>query len=177
MKAYKLLFVLFLTVNMLSCSSSDNEPAFILSKENILGTHEIESLKIDTKTTTIVSGFPVVVNAKAVGSLFQVDLVFKSDNTYTVKGEHAIKTTITTVGSAPIVNEEIVVINESGVYSVDNTDGSIKFTDQNADFLSGKLIVSGISENKLALTQLVEETVPTTNSTIEANLNVSFIRK
>lgn len=176
MKSFKLILLLFVTIAFSNCSGSDNEPVFVLSKANLVGTYAIESMRLDTKTTTIVSNFPVIVNANAVGSLFQVDLIFKSDNTYTLKGAHAVKTTITTVGSAPIVNEEIIVLDESGTYSINNTDGTITFTNQNAELLTGKLIVSGFSENKLSLTQEVEETIPTTNTTIEATLNISFVR-
>lgn len=178
MKAFKFLFVLFLALNIISCSNSnDNEPIIILSKANLIGTYGIESMVIDTKTTTTVSGFPVVVNSSSIGSLFQVDLIFNSDNTYSIKGEHAIKTTITSVGNAPIINEEIIVLNESGTYSVNTVDSSILFTNQNAEFLTGKITVSGISENKLSLTQLATENIPATNSIVEANLNVSFIKK
>lgn len=174
MKLVKYLLVLFLAFNMLSCSNSDNEPIFVLSKANLIGTYGMESMILNTKTTTEVSGFPVVVNSNSVGSLFQINLIFNSDDTYSIKGEYAVKTTITSVGSSPIVNEEIIVIDEAGTYAVNNSDGTVLFTNQNAELLTGKLTVSGISETKLLLTQFVEEAIPSLNTTIEADLKISF---
>ena len=162
---------------MLSCSNSDNEPIFVLSKANLIGTYDMESMTLNTKTTTEVSGFPVVVNSNSVGSLFQIDLIFNSDDTYSIKGEYAVKTTTTSIGNSPIVNEQIIVINETGTYAVDNTDGTISFTNQNAELLTGKLMVSAISENKLSLAQLLEEAIPSLNTTIEADLKISFIKE
>ncbi|WP_159949521.1 hypothetical protein [Polaribacter septentrionalilitoris] len=175
MKSVKYFLVLFLAFNILGCDSSDNEPIFVLSKANLIGTYSMESMTLNTKTTTeVVSGFPFVVNANSVGSLFQVDLIFNSDDTYSIKGEYAVKTTTTSIGSSPIVNEQIIVIDEAGTYAVDNSDGTISFTNQNAELLTGKLTVSGISETKLLLTQFVEEAIPSLNTTIEADLKISF---
>lgn len=174
MKSVKYFLVLFLAFNILGCDSSDNEPIFVLSKANLIGTYSMESMTLNTKTTTEVSGFPVVVNANSVGSLFQINLIFNSDDTYSIKGEYAVKTTTTSIGSSPIVNEQIIVIDEAGTYAVDNTDGTISFTNQNAELLTGKLTVSGISETKLLLTQFVEEAIPSLNTTIEADLKISF---
>lgn len=177
MKVYKFIAILFLTFALTNCTSSDNEPVFVLSKDNLIGLYNIETLTIKTKTTTIVSNFPVIVNANAIGSLFQVDLVLKSDDTYTLKGEYVVNTTITSPGSSPVKNEEILTIDEAGTFAIDNTDNTLIFTNQNATFLSGKLSVSGFSETKLSLAQITEETISATNTTIEIDSKISFIKQ
>lgn len=178
MKTIKFIFILFLTVSLFNCNNSSEErPIFVLSKSNLVGNHEIESFVLDTKTTTEVSSFPVVVNSNSVGSLLQVVLVFNTDNTYTISGEYAVKTTISFAGNQPVVNEEILVLDESGNYTVDNTDNSISFTSQEAEFLTGKLVVSDFSEDRLSLTQMVEEVFSSRNTTIESDLKISFLRR
>mgnify|MGYP000005820010 CR=1 FL=1 len=170
--------VLLVAFSLFNCNSNNEErPIFVLSKSNLVGIHEIESFILDTKTTTEVSGFPVVINSNSVGNLFQVELIFNADDTYSLKGEYAVTTTITSAGSQPVVNEEILIVNESGTFSVNNTENTISFISPEAAFLTGTLTVSGLSEEKLSLLQTVEETISLRNTLIEADLKISFLRK
>ena len=89
---------------------------------------------------------------------------------------HRIVITTSVPGVAPTTTQEIVVIDESGNYTI-NADNSITFSDQNADFLSGDLNVTVFTANNFSLTQEIEGTEPLTNSDFKVNLAVSFIRK
>lgn len=176
MKSIKIFLLLLVSITLTNCSDNNEAPAYPLTYENISGTYNIQSLSIDTETTTLVGIIPVTAKANGVGDTFQVDMILNTDKTYSIKGEHRIVITTSVPGVAPTTTQEIVVIDESGNYTI-NADNSITFSDQNADFLSGDLNVTVFTANNFSLTQEIEGTEPLTNSDFKVNLAVSFIRK
>lgn len=177
MKTIKILLLLFVCTTLTNCSDDNAAPTYPLSYENIAGNYNIQSLSINTETTTLVGVVPITARANGVGDTFQVDLLLNTDRTYTIKGEHRIVVTTTVPGVPSTTTEEIIVIDESGSYSINNANNSITFSDQNAEFLNGSLNVSVFNESSFSLTQEVEGTEPLTNSDFKVNLAVSFIRK
>ncbi len=177
MKTIKNLLILIIAITFINCSDDNTALTYTLSYENIAGTYDIQSLSVNTKTTTEIGGFPVTVNANGVGNTFQVDLVMNQDRTYSIKGEHVFVVTVSGPGIPPTTDTEIILIDEAGTYTIDDTNNTVTFVDQNADFLDGVLNVTVFNENTFTLTQEVEETEPLTQTTITANLSVSFSRK
>ena len=176
MKIIKFLLIACITLVFFSCDDEVASPPYPLSYENIAGNYNIQSLSIDTKTTTDVGGFPVTVSANGVGNTFQVDMIMNQDRTYSIKGEHVFVVTATVPGMSPTTETEIILIDEAGSFTI-NADNSITFSDQNAAFLSGSLNVTIFNENSFTLRQETTEDISITNSTITANLAVSFVRQ
>lgn len=175
MKTIKNLLILFAAVAFTYCEDNNIAPPYPLTYDNIAGTYNIQSLSIDTKTTTEVGGFPVTINANGVGNTFQVNLVMNQNQTYTITGEHVFVITASGPGFPATTETEIITIDETGTFVI-NSDNSITFSDQNAEFLNGTLNVIVFNESSFSLTQEAEEVIPVTNSTITANLAVSFVR-
>ena len=104
MKSIKIFLLLLVSITLTNCGDNNEEPAYPLTYENISGTYNIQSLSIDTETTTLVGIIPVTAKANGVGDTFQVDMILNTDKTYSIKGEHRI--VITT--SVPGVHQQLL---------------------------------------------------------------------
>lgn len=176
MKIFKSLFILFIAVSFSNCSTEDSAPTYPLTYENIAGTYNIQSLSLNVQTTVNVGVVPITSTANGVGDTFQVDLIMNQDRSYSVKGAYRLVTTASAPGITPTETQEIINVDESGTYTI-NSDNSIIFTDQNAEFLNGTLNVTVFNESTFTLTQLAEGIEPITNATFKIDLAASFIRK
>jgi hypothetical protein len=176
MKILKFILVLFISASITSCSDNEsNEPSFLLSNDNLAGTYEIKSFSAKAKVTSVVSGLPITVNSSSTGDSFQVDFIIDADGSYTVSGLYRVVTMLTTIGSKPVTNIEILQVDDSGTYEIDSINGSITFTSSKGDLLKGTLNIVTFNETTFNLTQEVEETEGETTAAINANF--SFIRK
>ena len=152
MKTIKILLLLFVCTTLTNCSDDNAAPTYPLSYENIAGNYNIQSLSLNLETTLNIGIVPVTSTANGVGDTFQIDLIMNQDRTYSVKGAYRLVTTATVPGNPPVTTNEILNIDESGTYTI-NTNNSITFIDQNADFLNGSLNVTVFNENAFTLTQ------------------------
>lgn len=176
MKLLKFILVLFISASITSCSDNNSGgPSFLLSNDNLAGTYNIKSFSAKAKVTSVISGLPITVNSSSTGDTFQVDFIIDADGSYTIAGQYRIETVLTTIGSKPVTNLEILVVDDAGTYQIDSINGSITFTSSKGDLLKGTLNIVTFNETTINLTQEVEETAGETTATINANF--SFIRK
>ena len=121
MKLLKSLFVLFVAVSIISCSSDDDSVQYTLNNANLSGTHSLTMLNTSETETTNVNGLDVVTVFTTVGETFQVIVVFDEDGTYVVNGEYLVNYVTTVADQIVDEGSEIIVItNETGDYTTNN---------------------------------------------------------
>ena len=122
MKLLKSLFVLFVAVSIISCSSDDdNSTQYTLNNTNLSGTHSLTMLNSSSTETTNINGLDVVTVFTTVGDTFQVIVVFDEDGTYVINGEYLVNYVTTVAGQIVDEGSEIIVItNETGDYTTNN---------------------------------------------------------
>ena len=121
MKLLKSLFVLFVAVSIMSCSSDDDSVQYTLNNTNLSGTHSITMLNTSETETTNINGLDVVTVFTTVGDTFQVIVVFDEDGTYVINGEYLVNYVTTVAGQIVDEGSEIIVIsNETGDYTTNN---------------------------------------------------------
>tara|TARA_B100000809_G_scaffold265773_1_gene325670 strand:- start:11742 stop:12245 length:504 start_codon:yes stop_codon:yes gene_type:complete len=133
MKLLKSLFVLFVAVSIISCSSDDSNQ-YTLNNANLSGTHSITMLNSSETETTNVNGLDIVTVSTTVGDTFQVIIVFSEDGTYAINGEYRIGYVTTVAGQ--IVNEGFEIIdftNETGNYTTNDSLMEIEFDGETYD--------------------------------------------
>jgi len=159
MKLSKILLILFLTVTLVGCNKKDDDGgnSFNLSLANLAGTYDLTFLNVTIDQVFEVNGIPVNSTIMAVGSVFQVDVVFTENGTYTAEGQYLLTTT-TTVGSKSETDEEILVIDENGTFTLDASSETIQMSGA-GELANGTLDVSLFNETELRLTQ--EESMTT----------------
>lgn len=176
MKILKFILVLLITTSITSCGDNDSdEPSFILSNANLAGTYNIKSFSENSKITTVISGFPISVNSSSTGDIFQVDFIINADGSYTISGQYTVVTKLTSLGSNPVTNSEILLVDDFGTYQINSINGTITFNSTIGDFIEGTLIVETFNDTTINLRQEKEEIEGDT--TTEINSNFSFIRQ
>tara|TARA_B110000003_G_scaffold172618_1_gene172219 strand:- start:61250 stop:61780 length:531 start_codon:yes stop_codon:yes gene_type:complete len=176
MKTLKFILSLLMLVTLNSCTDNTSDTQLDLSNENIAGIYNISSLNIDTETSATTSGITVtVLNTSSTGDTFQVEFIFNEDGTYMLSGQLRIVSTITPIGESPVTDEEIIVVNDAGTYSINATDNTISFMTQDNAFVEGTFNVSVFNNTTVSLNQQVEETMGELSSDI--NMNVSLERQ
>ncbi|MDT0558513.1 hypothetical protein RM697_07645 [Ichthyenterobacterium sp. W332] len=128
MKIFKF-FLFTITIATLSACSSDDGPASVeLTNENLAGSFAITFYQGSSETTVQATDGSIVVTESDTyfGETFTNAIVtFNADGTYSLMGSYVEVYTVTVTGQAPETNEEIVMLDESGTYSVDNTSRTI----------------------------------------------------
>ena len=177
MKTLKLILFAVITSTILSCADNSTEPELILSNESLAGNYDIAVLDSDLETSTVVADVPVTVaNASLVGDTFQVDVIINADGTFSAGGQYRVVSTITTVGTAPITETEIITLDpSSGSYILNTLQNTITFSSQDMSLLEGTFNVIVFNETTFTLNQQVEETLG--DLTVKANVNLSLERK
>jgi hypothetical protein len=176
MKLFKFIIILLISVSITNCSDDSGDAPYILSNDNIAGVYNISKFNISTKVSAVTSGIPVTIsNASSVGDTFQFNFTLNANGNYTASGKYRIVSIITPIGSAPINNDSLLNVNDSGTYKINPTNNTITFTSSTGDFLEGTLEVVTFNETTISLTQEVEEVEGPIITDIKANIN--FIRQ
>lgn len=174
MKFTKLMFLFTLAIATVSCSSDDDngpEP-FELSNANLAGSYDISAVSANSTSTASVSGTTVTVaTATMEGDTFQVDVLFNENGTYTATGQYRVVTTITPTGQDPIIEEEILVVDSSGSYSINATNQTFRFSSSDDSFVEGLFDVVLFNETTLNLKQEDVTTEDGITTTSEAFIN------
>ena len=154
MKLLKSLFVLFVAVSLVSCSSDDDNNQYTLNNANLSGTHSLTFFNSSDTETTNINGLDVVTEFTTVGSTFQVTVVFSENGTYSIDGEFVSNYVTRVAGQIVEEGTEIIDIeNETGNYSSDNTSMELVLDGETYD-------VTLFNENEL---RIVSEEIYTEN--------------
>tara|TARA_R110000787_G_scaffold28923_5_gene78820 strand:+ start:68772 stop:69281 length:510 start_codon:yes stop_codon:yes gene_type:complete len=122
MKLLKSLFVLFVAVSLLSCSSDDDSNQYEFNNANLSGTYTVTMLNSTEIQTTNVNGLDVITEYTTVGDTFQLTIVFSASGSYVIDGEYRDSYIETVAGQVQDEGSEIVVIdNATGNYSTNNS--------------------------------------------------------
>ncbi|NNM22980.1 MAG: hypothetical protein HKO54_05455 [Flavobacteriaceae bacterium] len=176
MKPIKNLLILIIAIPMLlACKKDDNggESAFLLSKANIAGSHDLTYLTSNIEQTFEVNGIPVNSTTTIVGDTFQVVVVFSEDGTYAAEGQYRITTTITVAGMTE-TDTEIIVLDETGTFQLDANTQTITF-DGGSEFGDGTFEFALFNENEMRITQSLA--IDENGATGDAETEVRFVRQ
>jgi len=135
MKLLKSLFVLFVAVSIISCSSDDDDSTqYTLNNANLSGTHSITMLNSSETETTNINGLDVVTVFTTVGDTFQVIVVFSEDGTYVINGEYLVNYVTTVAGQIVDEGSEIIdITNQTGEYTTNNALMEIELDEETYD--------------------------------------------
>lgn len=181
MKILKFILVVYISLAFTSCSDDSAEAPFSLSKDNLAGTYNINSLSIYTTVTSVteVSGISVpftVATSTSIGDTFQVVFVLSENGSYSASGAYRIVSTITPAVGSPVTNTEIINFSDSGTYQLNTTNNTITFNaSTGGDFIEGTLDVVTFNETTVSFTQELEEEIDATTAAIKAS--ISFTRQ
>ncbi|MFT5248527.1 MAG: hypothetical protein ACI93P_000240 [bacterium] len=122
MKLLKTLFVLFVAVSLVSCSSDDDNNQYEFNNANLAGTYEVTLLNTTEVQTTNVNGLDIITEYTTVGDTFQLTIVFSESGSYVIDGEFRNSYVETVAGQVQGEGSEILVIDsETGDYSTNNS--------------------------------------------------------
>ncbi len=175
MKLSKILLILLLAVTVVGCNKKDDDgdSGFTLSLANLAGAYDLTYLNVTIESVTEVQGIPVSSTVTAVGSVFQVEVIFTENGTYTAEGQYLLTTT-TTVGSKTETDEEIFVIDENGTFTLDANNETIQMSGA-GELANGTLDISLFNENEMRLTQ--EEAIDSDDSMSDISSEYRFVRQ
>lgn len=115
-------------VSLAACKSDDDGAAqFLLTTDNVAGTHQITFYESYEEDTFIINNIPLVSTITTIGDTFQITLKLNTDLTYTLNGQYRITET-TIVGGETLIDTEILVLNETGTFAVDANDLTMTLT-------------------------------------------------
>lgn len=156
MKILKFFLLAITIVSFTACSSSDDSSDGVasvkLTNANFAGDYEVTLYKGEIVTSVTATGGSTVVTERRTysGDTFtNAIFTFNEDGTYMSSGSYVRKTRVNVTGQSPVTNEEVVTINDSGFYSLNNANRTISLDGDVADvdvFNGTKLKVSGSSE-------------------------------
>ena len=176
MKNLKFIFILFLSLTVLSCSDTDNEPPYLLSNTNIAGSYEVSSLTANENETATSSSGAVVdlATSTIVGANFQISFDITANGTYEVSGLYREIKTTTPNGGATTTNEVLLTIDSEGTYQLNTLNNTISFTSTSGGFLEGTFNIETFTEKIISITQ--ESQTAEGSNTIYKKLNIGFTR-
>jgi len=155
MKSTKYLLIFILALTVVSCNKNDDDGesnSFLLTAANLAGTHALTFLTVDIEETTEINGIPVTSTITAVGSTFQVEIVFLESGTYTIDGQYLVTTTVTVAGQSE-TDTEIIVLDEGGTYSIDANAQTIFVSGSGGELGSGTFDITLFNETDFRFTQ------------------------
>ena len=175
MKLSKILLILLLAVTVVGCNKKDDngDGGFTLSLANLAGTYDLTFLNVSIISVQEVAGIPVTSTVTAVGSVFDVEVVFTENGTYTAEGTYLLTTTVI-VGGQTETDEEIFVIDEIGTYTLDVNSETIQMSGA-GELANGTLDVSLFNETELRLTQ--EEAIDSDEIMSDIMSEYRFVRQ
>ncbi len=140
-----------------------------MSNTNIAGTHALTFFRVNIDESFEFNGIPVTSNTSVVGDTFQVTAVFGDNGTYTISGQYRVVATVT-VGGVSETDSEIIVLDESGTYEINNTTAQTISLSGLNELGDGVFNVELFNETEFRLKQIVDETTPDLTSTTTTEL-------
>lgn len=173
MKLFKnTLLLLFISISLMNCGSDDSNPAYNLSKENLLGVYELTAYESERVTETTFETSTIVVQTQTISSdsFDDVEITFLENNGYTFIGgyRNLIETTSDNGTSNDI---EIVNVDEFAIYTIDTTDETIIF---NGIELNGEYNVDVFTSSALVLSKLNSVETDEDGFTTTTNTTITF---
>lgn len=178
MKNLTYILVLFISIALISCGDDNNTPAYLLSNANIAGTYEISSLEgeqNESATTTSGAVVNVFTSVIVADSFDDVSFTLNSNGTYSATGAYRLVITETPNGGTTTTDNEIIVFDTTGTYSINNTTNTITFNPSNDEFVEGLFKVITFSETTFTITQ--EEIDVDGGITITSTARMALVRK
>lgn len=153
MKPINFLVLLFLSISLVACSNSDDdgEAPFVLNLSNLAGTYGLNFFEVDLRQTIEFQGIPITSVTDIVGDTFQVELILNQNGSYAIEGEYRITATTTVAGETE-TETEIVTVDDSGNFTLDNDQQTLTIDSSNP-LLDGIYQISLFNETQLNLTQ------------------------
>jgi hypothetical protein len=156
MKILKFFLLAITIVSFTACSSDDSNNDSVaevkLTNANLAGDYEITLYKGETVTSVTATNGTTVITERVTfsGDTFtNAIFTFNADGSYISSGSYVRTTKVNVTGQSPVTNEEIVTIDESGSYSLNNTNRTITLDGNIIDvdvFNGTKLNISGSNE-------------------------------
>jgi hypothetical protein len=167
-----LLLLVVVAVSIVSCKKDDDTVAFSLSNANIAGAHELTYLASNLSITGDVGGQTITVTTNTTADTYQVEVTFTVAGAYTIAGE--LRTTTTSsLGTPPQV--EIISINETGTYQVNEAANTIVFIEAGSTIGDSDInTVTLFNETELRITY--EDTYTEDGEEISEMTELRFVR-
>jgi len=127
MKIFKLLIIAIAVTTLSSCSSDDDSPRVELTLENVAGTYQITLLNTSFELSrTASNGEEVVIETETCeGDTFNsTRLILNADGTFTTTGSYREICELRIDGNTTTEDPEIVPFENSGSYSVNDTNNT-----------------------------------------------------
>lgn len=176
--------ILFVSLSVLSCKSDDDnaeEPSFLLTETNLAGNYN-HTYFMSTKTVNgTFQGLPVTVTTTVTADTYDGELTIDANGTFDTSGAFR-KITNKTDGTTTTNNEDIIILNDDGTFSLDANTSTIIFTGFNVpadpddpnSFDNGIYSFSVFNENEIRLVQ--EYTVEVNDETTDYLVEIRFTR-
>ena len=122
MKLLKNIFALIIIVSLASCSSDDDNNAYLLTNENVAGTYDVVLLNTKEVQTTDVNGVDIITETTTTGSTFQLEILFSENGNVLMDGEYVVNYRVVVAGQLVEEDTEIIVIDSvESNYTTNNT--------------------------------------------------------
>lgn len=170
MKLSKIFLVLVLTLTVISCKKKDDDGAvqFLLTNQNLAGSHALSFFASTEVETTNVNGLDIVTTTTTTGDTFQLDLIFDANGGFIADGEYRENFVVDVNGTVTFQDSEIFVFdNEAGTYSISQASSILVL---NGDSFN----VTLFNENELRITR--NESTNSGGDTYVLNEELRFTR-
>ena len=163
MKLLKSLFVLFVAVSLVSCSSDDEgTPVYSINNANLSGTYNVTDLANEFIFSVIGSnGNPIVTETITLvtQSIVGAKITFLENGTLTAEGEIVVDiTTAPNDGSAPTTVTDVIDFDgTTGTYTLNATAETITMISTGGEFEDGTYNIALFNETNVNFTQAAEE--------------------
>lgn len=187
MKIAKLCFFFLLTLSIVNCKKDDDGPdltidtdgdgvfdindlcpnevgtvldqgCYLLTNVNLTGNHSLTYYAANSTTTITIMGVLFTVLSDVIADTYQASISFTESGTFTLSGVFRTTTTTTPPTGPPII--QIIVLNETGTYEVNDGAQILTFSGSGI-YGNGIYNVTAFNQTELYITK--EET--TTDST------------
>lgn len=155
MKILKIILSLCIAISLTSCSDSDPKITTLdFSVANVAGNYNLKTFTADIENTAVTQGvISTISTAKQVGDTFNLTLKLNTNGTFTLTGNYRVVTTVTPTGGTPTTNPEIIIVDDSGNYTVNSQTRTITFTSSNNQLLDEQYKVLVFNETTFSLSQ------------------------
>lgn len=174
MKVLNAIFVFILVVSVVSCKSDDDGDArFNLTNANIAGTYDLTYFTLNQSITGTVGGVPFTVTTNTTADTYQVKAVFTEAGTYSISG---LFRTITQSSTGTPAQEQIISIDNSGTYQVNDTSRTLVLIGDGLNTNMGAVnSVTLFNENELRYT--FGETFTEDDESVDSMSEFRFVRE
>jgi len=173
MKILRKLFVFSFIILLFACKSDDEGNQFLLNYANLAGLYNMVYFNGNIETTVEIQGIPVTAVTTIEGDTFQVDADFNQNGSYSIDGEYRVTIT-TTAGGNTEIDTEIVVVDDTGTYSINANEETVTIT-SDLDEFNGTFDVTLFNETQLRLVQ--EESMMVEGAQVDSIIELRFVRQ